>query len=113
MADIRVRHKGSIVQNVINRGFDVLDGFDLINLKKGGLRGRSATGRAMSTRPVTGIDKAFHRGSLGSVKQLITRIDQFVSHYNENCKPFMWTASADSILEKLHRLCSRISGTEH
>ncbi|KAB0641968.1 IS630 family transposase, partial [Burkholderia dolosa] len=41
------------------------------------------------------------------------RIDQFVSHYNENCKPFVWTASADSILEKLHRLCSRISGTGH
>jgi|SRR5215469_10938825 len=58
-------------------------------------------------------DKAIRRGSFGSVKQLIKRIDQFVSHYNENCKPFVWTASADSILEKLHRLCSRISGTEH
>ena len=59
------------------------------------------------------IDRAIRRGSFGSVKQLIKRIDQFVFHYNENCKPFMWTASADSILEKLHRLCSRISGTEH
>jgi putative transposase len=58
-------------------------------------------------------DKAIRRCSFGSVKQLITRIEQFVSHYNENCKPFMWTTSADSILEKLHRLCSRISGTEH
>jgi hypothetical protein len=28
-------------------------------------------------------------------------------------KPFKWTATADSILEKLHRLCSRISGTGH
>ncbi len=26
---------------------------------------------------------------------------------------FRWTATADSILEKLHRLCSRISGTGH
>ncbi|RQR44059.1 IS630 family transposase [Burkholderia sp. Bp9126] len=58
-------------------------------------------------------DKAIRRGSFSSVKQLIKRIDQFVSHYNENCKPFAWTASADSILEKLHRLCSRISGTGH
>src|ERR1700722_18406208 len=58
-------------------------------------------------------DKAIRRGSFSSVKQLIKRIDQFVSHYNENCKPFMWTASADSILAKLQRLCSRISGTEH
>lgn len=58
-------------------------------------------------------DKAIRRGSFGSVKQLIRRIDQFVSRYNENCKPFMWIASADSILAKLQRLCSRISGTEH
>lgn len=58
-------------------------------------------------------DKAIRRGSFASVKQLIKRIDQFVCHYNENCKPFVWTASADSILGKLHRLCSRISGTGH
>jgi hypothetical protein len=58
-------------------------------------------------------DKAIRRGSFSSVNQLVKRIDQFVSHYNENCKPFIWTAIADSILEKLHRLYSRISGTEH
>ncbi|PLZ02445.1 hypothetical protein CY652_09970 [Burkholderia sp. WAC0059] len=122
--DIRVPHKGNIVQNVINGAFDVLDGFDLIreqkegmkaltldrdeqhafarsalalrydptnaeapapitesqllvprrfedrrddlwtvfqraqeNLTKGGLQGRSRNGRAMSTRPITGIDQ--------------------------------------------------------
>ncbi|RQT14808.1 DUF932 domain-containing protein [Burkholderia contaminans] len=122
--DIRVPHKGNIVQNVINGAFDVLDGFDLIreqkdgmrgvelnrdeqhafarsalalrydptdseapapvtdsqllaprrfedrrddlwtvfnrvqeNLTKGGLHGRSRSGRAMSTRPITGIDQ--------------------------------------------------------
>ncbi|MCA0325683.1 MAG: IS630 family transposase, partial [Proteobacteria bacterium] len=41
------------------------------------------------------------------------RIDQFVTHHNANSQPFQWTATADSILEKLHRLCSRISGTGH
>jgi hypothetical protein len=122
--DIRVPHKGNIVQNVITGAFDVLDGFDLIreqkdgmrdvaldrdeqnafarsalalrydptdteapapvtesqllaprrfedrrddlwtvfnrvqeNLTKGGLHGRSRTGRSMSTRPITGIDQ--------------------------------------------------------
>ncbi|CAN7335173.1 DUF945 domain-containing protein [Caballeronia sp. LjRoot34] len=122
--DIRVHHKGNVVQNVINGAFDVLDGFDLIreqkdgmraltlnrdeqhafarsalalrydptdaeapapitesqllaprrfedrrddlwtvfnkiqeNLTKGGLHGRSRSGRSMSTRPVTGIDQ--------------------------------------------------------
>jgi putative transposase len=58
-------------------------------------------------------DKAIRRGSFGSVKQLVQRIDQFVTHYNQDCKPFMWTATADSILAKLQRLCERISGTAH
>jgi len=58
-------------------------------------------------------DKAIRRDSFTSVKQLVQRIDHFVAAYNEKCQPFKWTASADSILEKLHRLCSRISGTGH
>lgn len=58
-------------------------------------------------------DKAIRRGSFTSVKQLVQRIDHFVAAYNTNCQPFKWTATADSILEKLHRRCSRISGTGH
>ena len=58
-------------------------------------------------------DKAIRRGSFSSVKQLVQRIDQFVTHHNANSQPFKWTATANSILEKLHRLCSRISGTGH
>lgn len=58
-------------------------------------------------------DKAIRRGSFTSVKQLVQRIDHFVAAYNTDCRPFKWTATADSILEKLHRLCSRISGTGH
>jgi len=58
-------------------------------------------------------DKAIRRGSFRSVKQLIAKIDHFVAHHNQNCKPFVWTATADSILTKLQRLCQRISGTRH
>jgi len=58
-------------------------------------------------------DKAIRRGSFTSVKQMIQRIDHFVAHYNQNCKPFVWTATADSILAKVARLCARISGTAH
>ena len=53
------------------------------------------------------------RGSFRSVKELITKIDHFVAHYNQNCKLFTWAAAADSILENINRLSSRISGTEH
>ena len=57
--------------------------------------------------------QAIRRGSFRSVKDLIARIDHFVRHYNRSCRPFAWTATADSILNKLARLCSRISGTAH
>jgi len=58
-------------------------------------------------------DKAIRRGSFPSVRDLVAKIDHFVTHYNQTCQPFVWTATADSILAKLQRLCSRINGTEH
>lgn len=58
-------------------------------------------------------DKAIRRGSFASVKELVAKSDHFVSHHNQSCLSFRWTATADPILEKLHRLCSRISGTAH
>jgi len=57
--------------------------------------------------------RAIRRGSFRSVKELIHKIDEFVSAYNEDARPFMWHATADSIFEKLGRLCERISGTAH
>jgi putative transposase len=57
--------------------------------------------------------QAIRRGSFKSVKDLVAKIHDFVQHYNRNCRPFAWTATADSILQKLARLCSRISGTPH
>ena len=55
--------------------------------------------------------RAIRRGSFTCVKDLVSKIDEFVQAYNNNCKPFMWHATADSILEKIERLCERISGT--
>lgn len=57
--------------------------------------------------------RAIRRGSFRSVKELIERIDHFVIHHNVDCKPFIWTATADSILAKIERLCARIGGTGH
>jgi putative transposase len=58
-------------------------------------------------------EKAIRRGSFSSVKDLVHKIDHFISQYNKTCSPFIWTATADSILEKLDRLTSRITGTGH
>jgi len=57
--------------------------------------------------------RAIRRGSFSSVNDLRRRIEQFVDHWNQHPKPFVWTASADSILEKLSRLSKAISGTAH
>ena len=57
--------------------------------------------------------RAIRRGSFRSVKELVDKIDSFVQHYNRSHRPFVWTATADSILAKITRLCSRISGTQH
>ena len=57
--------------------------------------------------------RAIRRGSFRSVHELIQRIDHFVANHNTDCKPFIWTATADSILAKLQRFSMRISGTAH
>jgi hypothetical protein len=51
------------------------------------------------------------RRQLPSVKELIAKTEFFVASDNKNKAPFAWTATADSILEKLSRLCAQISGT--
>lgn len=53
-------------------------------------------------------DKAIRCGSFRTVKESESQIDHFVSR-----KPFVWTSTAESILAKLERLTSRISGTAH
>ena len=55
--------------------------------------------------------KAIRRGTFKSVKDLVSKIDHFVQHYNKETRPFVWTATADSILEKIKRLCRCISET--
>jgi putative transposase len=57
--------------------------------------------------------RAIRRGSFGSVKELVLKINEFVQAYNEDSAPFIWHATAESILEKLSRLCEAISGTGH
>jgi len=57
--------------------------------------------------------RAIRRGSFSSVKELTEKIDAFVQNYNRSHRPFVWTATAESILAKITRLCSVISGTQH
>jgi len=57
--------------------------------------------------------RAIRRGTFRSVNDLVANIEHFVRNYNKNSRPFVWTATADSILEKIQRLCEAIAGTGH
>jgi putative transposase len=58
-------------------------------------------------------NQAIRRGSFDSVADLKRKIDAFVKHYNQHPRPFRWTATSESILGKLERLCKVINGTRH
>ena len=53
------------------------------------------------------------RGTFENVRALELAIEQYLAHYNEHRKPFVWTATADAILEKVTRFCERTSETGH
>ncbi|MEJ7785277.1 MAG: IS630 family transposase, partial [Solirubrobacteraceae bacterium] len=48
-------------------------------------------------------DKAIRRGIFNSVPDLITAIETYLTANNTEPKPFVWTATADSILAKVRR----------
>ena len=57
--------------------------------------------------------QAIRRGSFRNVRELVGKIDAYVAHYNAHKRPFAWTATADSIFDKLQRICKLINGTRH
>ncbi len=48
-------------------------------------------------------EKQIRRGTFTSVKQLEEAIKEYLEIYNEDPKPFVWTKSADVILDKIKR----------
>jgi putative transposase len=57
--------------------------------------------------------QAIRRGSFRQVKELVKSIETFVARYNPHAQPFSWTATPESILAKLRRLCTYLAGTRH
>jgi len=46
-------------------------------------------------------EKRLRRGVFRSVLDLIDAIDAYLEEHNQEPKPFLWTKTADGILEKL------------
>ena len=57
--------------------------------------------------------RAIKRGSFRSVADLVNKIQAFIDAYNASATPFVWVATAQSILDKVARIAMRISGTAH
>lgn len=55
--------------------------------------------------------KQIRRGSYRNTRELETAIRQYLQTYNQDPKPFVWTKSADDILESLKTYCKRINDT--
>jgi transposase len=57
-------------------------------------------------------NKAIRRGAFHSVPDLTNAIETYLKAHNNDPKPFIWTASIDSILEKVRR-CKAVLETVH
>ena len=57
--------------------------------------------------------KQIRRGSFRSTRELETAIKRYLQINNLNPKPFVWTKTADQILDSLARFCQRTSRTGH
>jgi transposase len=58
-------------------------------------------------------DQMIRRGAHKNIQALEADIRAWVANWNDDPKPFIWTKTAQQILESLGRLCQRISGGGH
>jgi len=58
-------------------------------------------------------EKQIRRGAHRSTRELEAAIRHYLAVHNEDPKPFVWTKTADQILESVARFCKRISDSGH
>ena len=51
--------------------------------------------------------RRFRRGTFTHVRELEQAIHSYLEHYNRKPKPFVWAATANTILNKVRRFCER------
>ena len=57
--------------------------------------------------------KLLKRGTHRSVRDLNTDIRAWMKTWNENPRPYVWTKTADQILDSIARYCDRINDSRH
>ena len=58
-------------------------------------------------------ENQIRRGVFRSVAALEKAIMEYLANHNENPRPFVWTANANLILDRVKRVCERISNSGH
>jgi transposase len=58
-------------------------------------------------------DKRIRRSAFRSVAALERAIEDYLAEHNNDPKPFVWTADADSILDRIKRVCERTFDSGH
>lgn len=58
-------------------------------------------------------ERRIRRGIFNSVQSLEQAIMEYLDQHNQDPKPFVWTASADLILDRVTRLCERSYQSGH
>ena len=58
-------------------------------------------------------NKKLRRGTHRSVRDLNADIRAWIETWNDNPRPFVWTKTADQILESIARYCGRINDSRH
>jgi transposase len=58
-------------------------------------------------------ERQLRRGVHRSTRELEDAIRTYLEHHNRHPKPFIWTKTADQILDSVARFCKRISNSGH
>jgi hypothetical protein len=48
-----------------------------------------------------------------SLDELTAALENWIKTWNASARPFKWTKTADQIIDRICRYCSRISGPGH
>jgi transposase len=57
--------------------------------------------------------RCLNRGVFCSLDELTTALEDWIKIWNADARPFKWTKTADQIIDRICRYCSRISGPAH
>src|ERR1022692_1948260 len=57
--------------------------------------------------------RCLERGVFCSLDELTTTLEEWIKLWNEGARPFKWTKTADQIIDRICRYCSRISEPAH